>query len=134
MYLSSKSKSALAKIQEGYCPVCETSLFNNEELEVHHILPQNKGGNHSLKNLKLLHKVCHKQVEYSTDNNLKAIWLKKVLLFKFLTVLGGRSCIKGKLLRTVFMRGKSSNRLPIQLTSLSEFVKSSIATDACPVL
>jgi RNA-directed DNA polymerase len=69
--LSGRTKSALAKLQKGYCPVCETSLFNGEDLEIHHISPRREGEDHSLKNLMLLHKLCHKQVEYSKDNNLK---------------------------------------------------------------
>lgn len=77
---SGKTKGALAKLQKGYCPVCCESLFNGEELEVHHILPRRKGGDHSLKNLKLLHKTCHKQVEYSKDINLKAVWKKRGIL------------------------------------------------------
>ena len=78
--LSGGTKSALAKLQKGYCPVCDMSLFNGEDLEIHHILPRRKGDNHSLKNLKLLHKLCHKQVEYSKDSNLRAAWLKKGIL------------------------------------------------------
>jgi len=57
------------------------SLFNGEDLEIHHILPRREGEDHSLKNLKLLHKLCHKQVEYSKDSNLRATWLKKGILF-----------------------------------------------------
>ena len=78
--LSGGTKSALAKLQKGYCPACEMSLFNGEDLEIHHILPRRESENHSLKNLKLLHKLCHKQVEYSKDSNLRAAWLKKGIL------------------------------------------------------
>ena len=78
--LSGGTKSAIAKIQNGYCPVCEMSLFNGEDLEIHHILPRREGNDHSLKNLKLLHKLCHKQIEYSKDSSLKAVWLKKGIL------------------------------------------------------
>lgn len=74
------TKSALAKLQKGYCPACEMSLFNGEDLEIHHILPRRESDDHSLKNLKLLHKLCHKQVEYSKDSNLRATWLKKGIL------------------------------------------------------
>lgn len=73
-------KGALAKLQKGYCPVCEASLFNGEELEIDHITPRREGGNHSFKNLKLLHKLCHKQVEYSKDSNLRATWRKKGII------------------------------------------------------
>lgn len=33
---SGNTKGVLAKLQKGYCPVCEASLFNGEELEIHH--------------------------------------------------------------------------------------------------
>jgi RNA-directed DNA polymerase len=56
------TKSALAKLQKGYCPVCDLSLFNDEDLEIHHILPRQENGDNFFKNLKLLHKLCHRQV------------------------------------------------------------------------
>lgn len=77
---SGSAKGALSKLQKGYCPVCDASLFNGEELEIHHIKPRREGGDHSLKNLKLLHKLCHKQVEYSKNDNLKATWREKGLI------------------------------------------------------
>ena len=77
---SGKTKSALAKLQKGYCFVCGSSLFNDEDLEIHHIKPRREGGNHSFKNLKLLHKLCHKQVEYSKDSNLRAIWRERGII------------------------------------------------------
>jgi 5-methylcytosine-specific restriction endonuclease McrA len=51
-------KSALAKLQKGYCLGCDLSLFNGEDLEIYHILFRQENGDHSLKNLKLLHKLC----------------------------------------------------------------------------
>jgi RNA-directed DNA polymerase len=81
VFLSRETKSALAKLQKGYCPVCDMSLFNGEDLEIHHILLRRESDDHSLKNLKLLHKLYHKQVEYSKDGNLRAAWLKKGILF-----------------------------------------------------
>jgi RNA-directed DNA polymerase len=80
VFLSGETKSALAKLQKNYCPVCDMSLFNSEDLEIHHILPRREGDDHSLKNLKLLHKFCYRQVEYSKDSNLRASWLKKGIL------------------------------------------------------
>lgn len=77
---SGNTKNALAKLQKGYCPVCDASLFNDEELEIHHIKPRREGVDHSLKNLKLLHKLCHKQIEYSKDSNLRAVWREKGII------------------------------------------------------
>lgn len=83
--LSGKTKSALAKTQKGYCPVCNESLFNHENLEIHYVKPRSKKGDHQLKNLKLLHKLCHKQIEYSNNTNLRAVWLKQGILALNLT-------------------------------------------------
>ena len=77
---SGNTKGALAKLQKGYCPVCDASLFNDEDLEIHHIKPRRESGDHSLKNLKLLHKLCHRQVEYSKDGNLRAVWCEKGII------------------------------------------------------
>ena len=46
------------------------SLFNNEYLETHHILPRREDDDYFLKNLKLLHKFCPKQVKYFKDRTL----------------------------------------------------------------
>jgi RNA-directed DNA polymerase len=80
VFLSGERRSALARHQKGYFPVCDLSLFNGEDLEIHHVLPRRENADHSLKNLKLLDKLCHKQVEYSKDGNLRAAWLKKGIL------------------------------------------------------
>lgn len=72
--LTGGSRDALSKLQKGLCPVCGESLFSDEELEIHHIIPRKEGGDHSLRNLVLLHKYCHKQVEYSTNEDLRAAW------------------------------------------------------------
>jgi RNA-directed DNA polymerase len=77
---SGNTKGALAKLQKGYCPICDASLFNDEDLEIYHIKLRREGGDHSLKNLKLLHKLCHRQVEYSKDGNLRAVWREKVII------------------------------------------------------
>ncbi len=52
----------LAKKQKGNCPVCRDTLFNGEELHVHHILPKAEGGTDQYRNLALLHVTCHQQV------------------------------------------------------------------------
>lgn len=52
----------LAKKQRGICSVCRGSLFNGENLHVHHILPKAEGGTDHYRNLALLHVTCHQQV------------------------------------------------------------------------
>ena len=43
----------LAKRQKGKCLRCHSSLHNEEELHVHHIIPKSKGGENALSNLAL---------------------------------------------------------------------------------
>jgi len=55
------SKQKIAKNQGYSCPKCGESLFNGEELHVHHIEPKQRGGRDSYENLQLLHLYCHQQ-------------------------------------------------------------------------
>ena len=50
--------------QEYRCPVCKQSLFNNEELHLHHIVPRCKGGKDTLNNLVWVHLFCHHKVHH----------------------------------------------------------------------
>jgi RNA-directed DNA polymerase len=56
-----ESYRRLADKQKDRCPYCNESLFNGEELHKHHIIPRNKGGKDSYRNLMLVHHVCHQQ-------------------------------------------------------------------------
>ena len=67
-------RSRLYKRQNGLCPVCETPLDLNEEWEIHHIIPRSKKGSEKLSNLSLLHKTCHRQITYTKNNKLKALF------------------------------------------------------------
>lgn len=49
-------------IQKGICPRCRTSLDNDEQWHVHHLIPKNEGGSSKVNNLELLHETCHKQI------------------------------------------------------------------------
>ena len=50
--------------QEYRCPVCKQSLFNDEELHLHHIVPRCEGGKDTLKNLVWVHLFCHHKVHH----------------------------------------------------------------------
>ena len=52
----------IAKDQSGICPVCGESLFNGEQIHVHHKKPIKEGGKSIYSNLQLLHVYCHQQV------------------------------------------------------------------------
>jgi RNA-directed DNA polymerase len=53
---------ALAKRQGGTCPICGESLFIEENIEQHHIVPRDEGGPSALDNLLLVHLYCHQQI------------------------------------------------------------------------
>jgi polyisoprenoid-binding protein YceI len=61
------SKQKLAKRQKGHCPECGESLFNDEELQVHHLLARSKGGKDSYSNLALVHLLCHQHIHAKTQ-------------------------------------------------------------------
>src|SRR5690348_11887755 len=48
------SRQKIAKKQNGVCPVCKNTLFNDEELHVHHKVPKAKGGKDNYGNLVLV--------------------------------------------------------------------------------
>jgi RNA-directed DNA polymerase len=62
----------IAQNQNWVCPICGEPLFNEEEIETHHISPVAQGGLDDLENLQHLHKACHKQEHSKT----KSICLK----------------------------------------------------------
>lgn len=52
----------LAWSQKGRCPQCQGSVFNDEELEVHHVHRRCDGGTNENTNLRLVHLYCHQQI------------------------------------------------------------------------
>jgi RNA-directed DNA polymerase len=61
------SKQQLAKRQKGRCPECGESLFNDEEIQVHHLLARSRGGSNLYSNLVLVHLLCHQQIHAQTE-------------------------------------------------------------------
>jgi len=55
-------RSALYKKYSHICQECGESLYNGENVEMHHILPQKKGGTYKIDNIIPLHEICHKNV------------------------------------------------------------------------
>jgi RNA-directed DNA polymerase len=55
-------KQKLAQRQHGVCPYCKESLFNEEELHVHHRQPRKQGGKDTYGNLQLVHLFCHQRI------------------------------------------------------------------------
>ena len=50
--------------QSYKCPVCKQSLFNGEELHLHHITPRSEGGKDTPNNLVWVHLFCHHKVHH----------------------------------------------------------------------
>lgn len=56
------SLQKIAQNQKCVCPICGESLFNEEELHTHHVIPKSQGGKDTYNNLQLVHLYCHQQV------------------------------------------------------------------------
>jgi RNA-directed DNA polymerase len=56
------SKLKLSEKQYHICPLCNESLYNEEELHVHHMIQKKDGGLDWYGNLVILHEICHRQV------------------------------------------------------------------------
>lgn len=52
----------LAANQKYVCRLCGMSLFNEEEIQKHHVLPRKKGGKDNDANLTLVHLYCQQQI------------------------------------------------------------------------
>jgi RNA-directed DNA polymerase len=63
----SSSRQKIARKQHGICPVCTHTLFNDEELPVHHKKPKATGGKDNYGNLVLGHSFCHQQIHAKED-------------------------------------------------------------------
>jgi len=65
-----RSKQKLAKRQHGRCPQCGESLFNEEELQVHHLHARAQGGKNVYSNLVLVHLFCHQHIHAASKRAL----------------------------------------------------------------
>jgi RNA-directed DNA polymerase len=83
----------IAKRQYHTCPICNETLYNEEELHVHHIRPRKNGGTNVVSNLVLLHEICHRQIHSSTFDETEMRGLISKLRKRF-------SVIKPKIVQT----------------------------------
>jgi RNA-directed DNA polymerase len=65
------SKQKLAKRQKGRCLECGESLFNEEEIQVHHRLAKSLGGRDLYSNLVLVHLLCHQHIHAVTERAMR---------------------------------------------------------------
>jgi RNA-directed DNA polymerase len=71
--LTSAGDLRIAKKQYHICPICFDSLYNEETIEKHHILPKYKGGLDTYDNLVWLHQTCHQQIKGKEIENIEVI-------------------------------------------------------------
>ena len=64
------SKQKLAKRQHGRCPQCGESLFNDEELQVHHLHARADGGKNVYSTLVLVYRLCHQHIHAASKRAL----------------------------------------------------------------
>jgi len=64
------SKQKLANRQQGRCPQCGESLFNDEEIHVHHLRARSQGGKGIYSNLCLVHLLCHQQIHAKIERTM----------------------------------------------------------------
>lgn len=57
----SKNQAVLLKRQKGYCKLCGRKFFDEDIMEMDHVIPTFEGGKDNLDNMQLLHGHCHDQ-------------------------------------------------------------------------
>ncbi len=57
-----KAVQRVIQHQQARCPNCGQSLFNGEEIQIHHKVPRQQGGTNHTSNLMAVHLVCHLQL------------------------------------------------------------------------
>ena len=82
------SKQQIAKRQKGRCPVCGESLFNEEELQIHHQHTRAEGGTNTYNNLALVHLCCHQHIHAKAERKDSAACCQKYNDMEHLTALG----------------------------------------------
>lgn len=69
--VDARFRSAVYKRYQYKCPLCGQSLFNGEQVDLHHIQPAALGGKYTLSNIQPLHQTCHQQVTYGRREIIK---------------------------------------------------------------
>eukprot|EP01026_Neomeris_dumetosa_P038036 TRINITY_DN3095_c0_g1_i1.p1 TRINITY_DN3095_c0_g1~~TRINITY_DN3095_c0_g1_i1.p1 ORF type:complete len:672 (+),score=12.30 TRINITY_DN3095_c0_g1_i1:742-2757(+) len=93
----------IAAYQRHICPICENSLYNNEEIEKHHIISKKKGGLNTYENLVFLHKICHQSVSKNEEE-----WVEQQLIRNFIQEIRSKYSSQTITKVTIKKRRKSS--------------------------
>ena len=62
-----KFRQAIYRKFNHMCPICQESLHNGEDVELHHVVPVKEGGKYTMGNIQPLHKICHQNITYNTN-------------------------------------------------------------------
>lgn len=76
--LLSKQKEILFRKYKNICPVCDQSLHGVEKVEIHHIIPVEKGGENTIRNLQPLHRICHIKITHD-KNQIKELIQRRMV-------------------------------------------------------
>ena len=60
-------RAALYERDGGICGICKNPLYDDDDMEIDHIHPQARGGNHVFTNLQLTHKSCNRHKSDTYD-------------------------------------------------------------------
>lgn len=66
--IGAKFRAAVYRVHKQICPICGESLYNGENVELHHIIPRSQGGKYSIENVLPLHEICHKQFTHGNKS------------------------------------------------------------------
>ena len=62
-----KRLAKVAERQKYKCQICGESIFNDEPLHLHHIIPKSEGGKDDMKNLTYVHLYCHHKIHHQKE-------------------------------------------------------------------
>jgi RNA-directed DNA polymerase len=65
--LAAKFRAEVYRKWKHRCSYCETSLYNDESIELHHLIPRSEGGKYTLENIAPMHKTCHQSITYGKN-------------------------------------------------------------------
>lgn len=73
-------KLNILKQQDYRCPVCLQFLKSGEDVDLHHVVPQSKGGTDEISNMKALHRECHRSVTFTRSKKALARYYRRGVL------------------------------------------------------
>jgi len=100
MDLMPRERANIGRRTNGVCLVCHQPFGNDEEVQVHHVLPRSQGGADSIANKALLHLYCHQQITGREDEYARL--LRDYERLKFVTAETGRTLTPSEAAREAY--------------------------------